>query len=93
MWLHPPMKWRPPPDYGGQNCMRKHGIHMHHVAWQITKEDFDTLDYTLCRDESNLRDLSRKNDQVKSCKAKIELLGSCEPQTQLTIEVPCSGNG
>ncbi|GAB1297367.1 Low molecular weight cytosolic acid phosphatase [Apodemus speciosus] len=113
-----------PPDYRGQNCMRKHGIHMQHIArsavsdWnvgrppdpravsclrnhgistghkarQITKEDFTTFDYILCMDESNLRDLNRKSNQVKNCKAKIELLGSYDPQKQLIIEDPYYGN-
>ncbi|KAL4692686.1 hypothetical protein H8959_016496 [Pygathrix nigripes] len=42
------------PDYRGQNCMKRHGIPMSHVARQITKEDFATFDYILCMDESNL---------------------------------------
>ena len=74
-----------PPDYRGQNCMRKHGIHMYHAARQITREDFATLDYILCMDESNPRDLNRKSNQVKNYKAKIELLGSYDPQKQLII--------
>uniref|UniRef100_A0A8C6HBQ1 Low molecular weight phosphotyrosine protein phosphatase n=1 Tax=Mus spicilegus TaxID=10103 RepID=A0A8C6HBQ1_MUSSI len=81
-----------PPDYRGQNCMRQHGIHMQHIAQQITKEDFATFDYILCMDESNLRDLNRKSNQVKNCKAKIELLGSYDPQKQLIIEDPYYGN-
>lgn len=43
-------------------------------------------------DESNLRDLNRKCNQVKNCKAKIELLGSYDPQRQLTIEDPYYGS-
>ncbi|XP_036882331.1 low molecular weight phosphotyrosine protein phosphatase isoform X1 [Manis javanica] len=152
-----------PPDYRGQDCMRKHGIPMNHVARQlcdsgtmqsallpsalfqgemlrvvarsrgslifiagfrtisqttaylssllltdiwvvsslrlnatvtiwVTKEDFATFDYILCMDESNLRDLNRKCNQVKNCKAKIELLGSYDPQRQLTIEDPYYGS-
>ncbi|XP_014923013.2 low molecular weight phosphotyrosine protein phosphatase isoform X3 [Acinonyx jubatus] len=81
-----------PPDYRGQNCMRKHGIPMTHVARQVTKEDFATFDYILCMDESNLRDLNRKSNQIKNCKAKIELLGSYDPQKQLIIEDPYYGN-
>lgn len=72
--------------------MRKHDIPMNHVARQITKEDFATFDYILCMDESNLRDLNRKSNQVKNCKAKIELLGSYDPQKQLIIEDPYYGN-
>ncbi|XP_059111601.1 low molecular weight phosphotyrosine protein phosphatase-like [Peromyscus eremicus] len=81
-----------PPDYRGQSCMRKYGIPMNHVARQITKEDFATFDYILCMDESNLRDLNRRSNQVKNCKAKIKLLGSCDPQKQLIIEDPYYGN-
>uniref|UniRef100_A0A8C8TD63 Low molecular weight phosphotyrosine protein phosphatase n=1 Tax=Peromyscus maniculatus bairdii TaxID=230844 RepID=A0A8C8TD63_PERMB len=81
-----------PPDYHGQSCMRKHGIPMNHIARQITKEDFATFNYILCMDESNLRDLNRRSNQVKNCKAKIELLGSYGPQKQLIIEDPYYGN-
>ncbi|XP_048353788.1 low molecular weight phosphotyrosine protein phosphatase isoform X1 [Sphaerodactylus townsendi] len=81
-----------PPDYRGQNCMRKHGITMSHIARQITKDDFRTFDYILCMDESNLRDLKRKSNQIQNCKAQIELLGSYDPQKQLIIEDPYYGN-
>ncbi|KAM3855322.1 low molecular weight phosphotyrosine protein phosphatase isoform 1-T1 [Vipera latastei] len=81
-----------PPDYRGQNCMRKYGIIMNHIARQITKDDFLTFDYILCMDESNLQDLRRKCNQIKNCKAKIELLGSYDPQNQLIIEDPYYGN-
>ncbi|XP_057632585.1 low molecular weight phosphotyrosine protein phosphatase-like [Chionomys nivalis] len=80
------------PDYRGQNCVRKHGIAMNHIAQQITREDFATFDYILRMDESNLRDLNRKSNQVKNCKAKIELLGSYDPQKQLIVEDPYYGN-
>lgn len=72
--------------------MKKHGVPMSHVARQVTKEDFATFDYILCMDESNLRDLNRKSNQVKNCRAKIELLGSYDPQKQLIIEDPYYGN-
>ncbi|XP_057564442.1 low molecular weight phosphotyrosine protein phosphatase-like [Hippopotamus amphibius kiboko] len=75
-----------PPDYREQACMKKHGIPMSHVARQITKEDFATFDDILCMDESNLRDLNRKSNQVKNCRAKTELLGSYDPQKQLIVE-------
>ncbi|XP_042540448.1 low molecular weight phosphotyrosine protein phosphatase-like [Dipodomys spectabilis] len=81
-----------PPDYGGQSCMRKHGIPMSHTARQVTKEDFATFDYILCVDESNLRDLNRKSNQVKNCQAKIKVLGSYDPHKQLIIEDPYYGN-
>ena len=81
-----------PPDYRGQACMKKHGIPMSHVARQVTKEDFATFDYILCMDESNLRDMNRKSNQVKNCRAKIKLLGNYDPQKQLIIEDPYYGD-
>ncbi|XP_036191366.1 low molecular weight phosphotyrosine protein phosphatase isoform X9 [Myotis myotis] len=62
------------------------------VSDKVTKEDFVTFDYMLCMDESNLRDLTRKSHQVNNSKAKIELLGSYDPQKQLIIEDPYYGN-
>ncbi|XP_045147879.1 low molecular weight phosphotyrosine protein phosphatase-like [Echinops telfairi] len=81
-----------PPDYRGQNCMKKHGILRNHIARQITKEDFARFDFILCMDESNLRDLTRKGNQVKNCKAKPELLGNYDPQKQVILEDPYYGN-
>uniref|UniRef100_A0A8D0EL28 Low molecular weight phosphotyrosine protein phosphatase n=1 Tax=Strix occidentalis caurina TaxID=311401 RepID=A0A8D0EL28_STROC len=80
------------PDARALSCLRNHGIETAHKARQVTKDDFQTFDYILCMDESNLRDLKRKSNQVKDCKAKIELLGSYDPQKQLIIEDPYYGN-
>ncbi|XP_058524310.1 low molecular weight phosphotyrosine protein phosphatase isoform X2 [Ochotona princeps] len=80
------------PDPRATSCLGNHGISTAHRARQVTKEDFATFDYILCMDESNLRDLNRKSNQVKNCKAKIELLGSYDPQKQLIIEDPYYGN-
>ncbi|XP_018590579.1 low molecular weight phosphotyrosine protein phosphatase isoform X1 [Scleropages formosus] len=81
-----------PPDHRGQACMRKHGVSMRHVARQVTKEDFASFDHILCMDESNLRDLNRKANAVKNLKAKIELLGTYDPQKQLIIKDPYYGS-
>ncbi|XP_015140324.1 low molecular weight phosphotyrosine protein phosphatase isoform X2 [Numida meleagris] len=80
------------PDTRALSCLRNHGIETAHKARQVTKDDFQTFDYILCMDESNLRDLKRKSNQVKDCKAKIELLGAYDPQKQLIIEDPYYGN-
>ncbi|XP_073868608.1 low molecular weight phosphotyrosine protein phosphatase isoform X3 [Macaca fascicularis] len=53
------------PDYRGQNCMKRHGIPMSHVARQITKEDFATFDYILCMDESNLSNVKAKGGSLE----------------------------
>ncbi|XP_026990374.1 low molecular weight phosphotyrosine protein phosphatase isoform X4 [Tachysurus fulvidraco] len=81
-----------PPDYRGAACMKKHSVPMRHVARQVTKEDFVTFEYILCMDDSNLRDLNRKANSVKNSKAKIELLGSYDPEKQLVIKDPYYGS-
>ncbi|KAL7388438.1 hypothetical protein ABVT39_013937 [Epinephelus coioides] len=80
------------PDYRGQACMKSHGVPMRHVARQVTKDDFLSFEYILCMDESNLRELNRKAKQVKNDHAKIELLGSYDPQKQLIINDPYYGS-
>ena len=80
------------PDPRAMSCLRNHGIITAHKARQVTKEDFATFDYILYMDESNLRELNRKSNQVKNCRAKIKLLGSYDPQKQLIIEDPYYGN-
>ncbi|XP_035279306.1 low molecular weight phosphotyrosine protein phosphatase isoform X1 [Anguilla anguilla] len=80
------------PDSRALACLRKHSIETDHRARQVTKEDFLSFDYMLCMDESNLRDLNRKANSVKNCKAKIELLGKYDPQKQLIIQDPYYGS-
>ncbi|KAL7865049.1 hypothetical protein AOLI_G00164690 [Acnodon oligacanthus] len=80
------------PDARGLACLRRHGIDSDHRAQQVTKEDFESFDYILCMDESNLRDLKRKANSIKNFKAKIELLGSYDPDNQLIIQDPYYGS-
>ncbi|XP_021456462.1 low molecular weight phosphotyrosine protein phosphatase isoform X1 [Oncorhynchus mykiss] len=80
------------PDARGLACLRTHGIETKHRARQVTKEDFMSFDYILCMDESNLSDLKKKANSVKNSKAKIELLGSYDPEKQLIIKDPYYGH-
>ncbi|XP_005815355.1 low molecular weight phosphotyrosine protein phosphatase isoform X1 [Xiphophorus maculatus] len=80
------------PDHRGQACMKRHGVPMSHVARQVTKDDFMTFEYILCMDESNLSDLNKKAKSVKTSTAKIELLGSYDPQNQRIIKDPYYGS-
>uniref|UniRef100_A0A3Q3XED8 Low molecular weight phosphotyrosine protein phosphatase n=1 Tax=Mola mola TaxID=94237 RepID=A0A3Q3XED8_MOLML len=80
-----------PPDYRGQTCMKKHNVVMNHSARQVTKDDFMSFEYILCMDENNLSELNRKAKMVKNYKAKIELLGSYDPQKQHIIKDPYYG--
>uniref|UniRef100_A0A3B5LRG9 Low molecular weight phosphotyrosine protein phosphatase n=1 Tax=Xiphophorus couchianus TaxID=32473 RepID=A0A3B5LRG9_9TELE len=80
------------PDTRGLACLRKHGIETSHRARQVTKDDFMTFEYILCMDESNLSDLNKKAKSVKTSTAKIELLGSYDPQNQRIIKDPYYGS-
>ncbi|XP_063758615.1 low molecular weight phosphotyrosine protein phosphatase isoform X2 [Eleginops maclovinus] len=80
------------PDARGLACLRKHGIETSHSARQVTKDDFLSFDYILCMDESNLSELNRKAKNVKNGSAKIELLGSYDPEKQLIIQDPYYGS-
>ncbi|XP_028295450.1 low molecular weight phosphotyrosine protein phosphatase isoform X1 [Gouania willdenowi] len=79
------------PDHRGQACMKKHGVPMAHIARQVTKDDFLSFEYILCMDENNLSELNRKAKLTKGNQAKIELLGSYDPQKQLIIKDPYYG--
>ncbi|XP_041814841.1 low molecular weight phosphotyrosine protein phosphatase isoform X2 [Chelmon rostratus] len=80
------------PDARGLACLRKHGIETNHRARQVTKEDFMSFEYILCMDESNLSELNRRAKLVKTYTAKIELLGSYDPQKQHIIKDPYYGS-
>ncbi|KAM6992463.1 low molecular weight phosphotyrosine protein phosphatase isoform 1-T1 [Tautogolabrus adspersus] len=79
------------PDDRGLACLRKNGIETSHRARQVTKDDFMSFEYILCMDDSNLSELERKAKQVKNYQAKIELLGSYDPDKQRIIKDPYYG--
>ncbi|CAL8315903.1 unnamed protein product [Lota lota] len=81
-----------PPDHRGQACMKTHHVPMSHIARQVTKEDFMNYEYILCMDDSNMSELKRKAKSVSNCSAKIELLGSYDPQKHLIINDPYYGS-
>ncbi|XP_074541377.1 low molecular weight phosphotyrosine protein phosphatase isoform X2 [Halichoeres trimaculatus] len=80
------------PDDRGLACLTKHGIETSHRARQVTKDDFLSFAYILCMDESNLSELERRAKQVKNHQAKVELLGSYDPQKQRIIKDPYYGS-
>ena len=59
---------------------------------RLPKKTLPLLIIYYVMDKSNLRDVNRKSNQVKNCRAKIELLGSYDPQKQFIIENPYYGN-
>nr|XP_020488514.1 low molecular weight phosphotyrosine protein phosphatase isoform X1 [Labrus bergylta] len=80
------------PDDRGQACMKKHDVPMAHVARQVTNDDFMGFEYILCMDNSNMTELERRAKQVKNYQAKIELLGSYDPEKQRIIKDPYYGS-
>ncbi|XP_056284186.1 low molecular weight phosphotyrosine protein phosphatase isoform X2 [Pseudoliparis swirei] len=81
-----------PPDHRGQACMKSHGVPMQHASRKVTNDDFMSFEYILCMDESNMSELNRRAHLVKNVPAKIELLGSYDPQKQLIIKDPYYGS-
>ncbi|XP_034555924.1 low molecular weight phosphotyrosine protein phosphatase isoform X1 [Notolabrus celidotus] len=79
------------PDHRGQACMKKHDVPMSHVARQVTKDDFLSFEYILCMDDSNLSELERRAKLAKNNQAKIELLGTYDPEKQRIIKDPYYG--
>ncbi|XP_019729295.1 low molecular weight phosphotyrosine protein phosphatase isoform X3 [Hippocampus comes] len=77
-----------PPDHRGLACMKRHDVPVRHVARQVTEDDFMSFEFILCMDERNLRDLKQKANAVEDHRAKIELLGTYDPQKQLIIKDP-----
>ncbi|XP_060908047.1 low molecular weight phosphotyrosine protein phosphatase isoform X2 [Labrus mixtus] len=80
------------PDARGLACLRKNGIETSHRARQVTKDDFMSFEYILCMDDSNMSELERRAKQVKNYQAKIELLGSYDPEKQRIIKDPYYGS-
>jgi len=79
------------PDYRAVSVLSKHGITTPHKARQVKKSDFAEFDYIFGMDDDNMDDL-RRLAPVGS-KAKIELLGSYDPQGQRLIRDPYYDNG
>ncbi|KAG4306511.1 hypothetical protein PORY_000499 [Pneumocystis oryctolagi] len=61
------------PDYRTSLVLKKHGITYNHRARQLCKSDFETFDYILVMDLSNLRDVNNKCP--KNSRAKVQLFG------------------
>ncbi|XP_054006679.1 low molecular weight phosphotyrosine protein phosphatase-like [Hylaeus anthracinus] len=75
------------PDHRAMSTLREKGIiNYSHKARPITKEDFTKFDWIFGMDNSNIEELN--NMKPKNCTAKIELLGSYDPQGEVIIRDP-----
>ncbi|ORY98521.1 phosphotyrosine protein phosphatase I superfamily [Syncephalastrum racemosum] len=77
------------PDSRSAQTCRHHGVPVNHKARQVRKSDYDTFDYILCMDTSNLADLQEM--APPGSKAKIQLFGEFDPQGEKIIKDPYYG--
>lgn len=75
------------PDRRTRQIAEKHGILLNSRARQIHREDFETFDYILVADRSNLRDVERLAQGSANRKSKIMLIRDFDP-VEPKSEVP-----
>nr|XP_027195925.1 low molecular weight phosphotyrosine protein phosphatase-like [Dermatophagoides pteronyssinus] len=74
------------PDYRAIQVLKEHGLQTEHRARKLTKEDFNKFEWIFGMDESNISNIKRMSPS--NSQAKIELLGSYDPEGQSIIEDP-----
>jgi len=74
------------PDSRAISVLSQHNITTEHKARQVKKSDFLKYDYIFGMDHENIDDL-KSIEPTETC-AKIELLGSYDPNGELIIEDP-----
>ncbi|EFN60980.1 Low molecular weight phosphotyrosine protein phosphatase [Camponotus floridanus] len=80
------------PDHRALSTLKKNGITRYsHRARQITQDDFDKFDWIFGMDNANIQDLN--NLKPKECRAKVELLGSYDPNGEIIIRDPYFDGG
>ncbi|KAF7990083.1 hypothetical protein HCN44_009026 [Aphidius gifuensis] len=79
------------PDNRAMSTLRDKGIkNYNHRARPITKKDFDNFDWIFGMDEDNIEELNQM--KPAGCRAKIELLGSYDPNGEIIIRDPYYDN-
>lgn len=79
------------PDSRARSVLKRHGIETKHKARVLKAEDFTTFEYIFGMDRENIRNINSK--RPANATAKVELLGSYDPQGQLIIEDPYYESG
>ncbi|OTF78313.1 low molecular weight phosphotyrosine protein phosphatase-like [Euroglyphus maynei] len=74
------------PDHRALQVLKEHGLTTNHKARKLTKNDFTEFEWIFGMDESNISNIKRMAPPNST--AKIELLGSYDPEGQLIIEDP-----
>ncbi|KAK0084829.1 hypothetical protein PV325_006355 [Microctonus aethiopoides] len=80
------------PDHRAMTTIKEKGIENYsHRARPISKSDFHEFDWIFGMDDDNISELTRK--QPHGSKAKIELLGSYDPNGETIIRDPYYDSG
>ncbi|CAG7786825.1 unnamed protein product [Allacma fusca] len=74
------------PDSRAMRVLKSYGINYKHKVRQVTKPDFGKFDWIFGMDDENIRRL--KQIAPSDFKGVIQLLGSYDPQGDLTIRDP-----
>ncbi|KAK0419845.1 hypothetical protein QR680_014362 [Steinernema hermaphroditum] len=82
------------PEKRTLQTLDKHGIHgFKHTVRQVTTRDFRTFDYIFGMDDSNISDLDDLYQLAGDATAKVELLGSYDPENVRIIPDPYYESG
>jgi protein-tyrosine phosphatase len=65
------------PDPRGIRCAHKRGVHMHHIARQLNRNDIESFDLILAMDQSNLDNI--KSVAQENHHHKIRLMREFDP--------------
>ncbi|XP_014251564.1 low molecular weight phosphotyrosine protein phosphatase-like [Cimex lectularius] len=79
------------PDSRTMKVLKENNIPYSHSARQIEKADFNKYDYIFGMDHDNMSELNRL--APKNSTAKLELLGSYDPNGELIIKDPYYKSG
>ncbi|EZA62017.1 hypothetical protein DMN91_003398 [Ooceraea biroi] len=81
------------PDHRALSTLRENGITNYaHRARQITQDDFHKFDWIFGMDNENIQELCAMKPNME-CRAKVELLGSYDPNKEIIIRDPYYDSG
>ncbi|KAL0230128.1 hypothetical protein PCE1_003690 [Barthelona sp. PCE] len=66
-------------DHRSADVLAKHGLDNSHSAKQLQKSDFETFDFIVCMDRSNINNAKRIRGRTRS-QAQLVLLGDYDPE-------------
>lgn len=78
------------PDPRGIRCAHKRGVHMDHIARQITRKDTEFFDLIIAMDHSNLENIRRVAHE--NHRHKIRLMREFDPAGGGEVPDPYYGN-